>query len=177
MATTNEASMSACWPATALRSRASAATSMTETRTEPSSAETVSNARRMAQARRVRAIYDQLSQNGTDHIAICGDFNDTPDSAPLAPLLADGSDLKDISEHPHFADGGRPGTFGNGTKGNKIDYILLSPALFAKVTAGGIFRKGVWGGKNGTLWEIYPEITNVNEAASDHAAIWADLDL
>ncbi len=137
----------------------------------------VSNARRMAQARRVRAIYDQLSQNGTDHIAICGDFNDTPDSAPLAPLLADGSDLKDISEHPHFADGGRPGTFGNGTKGNKIDYILLSPALFAKVTAGGIFRKGVWGGKNGTLWEIYPEITNVNEAASDHAAIWADLDL
>jgi len=24
---------------------------------------------------------------------------------------------------------------------------------------GDFFRKGVWGGKNGTLWEIYPEMT------------------
>ena len=72
---------------------------------------------------------------------------------------------------------GRPGTFANGTKSNKIDYILLSPALFAKVKAGGIFRKGVWGGKNGTLWPIYPEIKSASQAASDHAAIWAEIDV
>ena len=45
------------------------------------------------------------------------------------------------------------------------------------MTDGGIFRKGVWGGKNGTLWEHYPDMTKAAEAASDHAAIWADIAL
>lgn len=126
----------------------------------------------------VRACVDQWSPDradGMDHVVIAGDLNDTPDSAPLAPLLANGSDLQDISAHPSFNDGGRPGTFANGTKGNKIDYILMSPALFAKVTAGGIDRRGVWGGKHGTLWPIFPEMTSAHQAASDHAAIWADV--
>jgi hypothetical protein len=107
----------------------------------------------------VREIYDGLRREGVKHVLIAGDFNDTPDSVPLAPLLANGSDLKDISDHPNFDDGGRPGTYANGTKRNKIDYLLMSPALFAKVERGGVFRKGVWGGKNGSLWEIYPEMT------------------
>jgi endonuclease/exonuclease/phosphatase family metal-dependent hydrolase len=108
---------------------------------------------------------------------VAGDFNDTPDAAPLVPLLASGSDLRDISTHPSFDDGGRPGTYGNGTKSGKIDYILLSPVLFDRVKGGGIDRRGVWGGKNGTLWPHFPEITKASQAASDHAAIWADLDL
>jgi endonuclease/exonuclease/phosphatase family metal-dependent hydrolase len=137
----------------------------------------VSNARRLAQAQQVRAIYDRLRAEGVAHIAVCGDLNDTPDSAPLAPLLSQGSELRDISAHSGFDDGGRPGTFGNGTRANKIDYILLSPSLFDRVARGGIFRKGVWGGKNGTLWEHYPEMSNANQAASDHAAIWAEIDL
>jgi endonuclease/exonuclease/phosphatase family metal-dependent hydrolase len=70
-----------------------------------------------------------------------------------------------------------PGTFANGTASNKIDYILLSPSLFSKVEAGGVFRKGVWGGKNGNLWPIFAEMRKASEAASDHAAIWADIDL
>ena len=82
-----------------------------------------------------------------------------------------------MSTHPTFVDDGRPGTFGNGTKAEKIDYILLAPALFAKVQKAGVFRKGVWGGKNGTLWDIYPEMTAPIHAASDHAAIWVDLNL
>jgi endonuclease/exonuclease/phosphatase family protein len=136
-----------------------------------------SNARREAQARRVREIYDGLRADGVDHIAIAGDLNDTPASIPLAPLIGGGSDLKDISAHPSFDDGGRPGIYANGTKGNKIDYVLLSPALFAKVTGGGVFRRGVWGGEHGTLWPIYPETRFAHEAASDHAAIWADVAL
>lgn len=136
-----------------------------------------SNARRSAQAARIREIYDGLRADGVDYVAVAGDFNDTPDSAPLASLLANGSDLQDISAHPSFNDGGRPGTYANSTKGNKIDYILLSPALFAKVTAGGVDRRGVWGGKNGTLWPIFPEMTSAHQAASDHAAIWADVAL
>jgi len=46
----------------------------------------------------------------------------------------------------------RPGTFGNGTRSSKIDYLLLSPSLFARGPGAGIFRKGVWGGVNGTLF-------------------------
>ncbi|WP_431285549.1 endonuclease/exonuclease/phosphatase family protein [Humitalea sp. 24SJ18S-53] len=136
-----------------------------------------SNAKRRAQARRVREIYDGLRAQGIAHIAILGDLNDTPDSDPLSPLLRDSSDLKDISEHPLFESDGRPGTYANGTKSNKIDFLLLSPALFAKVTRGGVSRQGVWGGTHGTLWPILPEMKFAYQAASDHAAIWADLDI
>lgn len=136
-----------------------------------------SDARRQRQAERVREIYEARRQAGVAHIAVIGDFNDTPDSAPLAPLLAAGSDLRDVSVHPNYEDDGRPGTFGNGTKSQKIDYILLSPELFARVESAAVFRKGVWGGKNGTLFEHYPEMTDPVHAASDHAAIFVDLDI
>ena len=36
---------------------------------------------------------------------------------------------------------------------------------------------GVWGGKNGTLFPHYREIAKASEAASDHAAIWAEIDV
>jgi endonuclease/exonuclease/phosphatase family metal-dependent hydrolase len=133
-----------------------------------------SNAKRTAQAARVRAIYDQrLAEN--PRIAVIGDLNDTPDAGPLDPLLKNGSTLKDIFIHPNFQDDGRPGTFGNGTKSQKLDYILLSPQLFGAVTAAGVWRRGVWGGTNGTLWPHYPEMTQPIHAASDHAALWVDL--
>jgi endonuclease/exonuclease/phosphatase family metal-dependent hydrolase len=134
-----------------------------------------SSARRKVQSARVRQIYDALAADGEMHIAVVGDMNDTPDSDALAPLLTDGSTLKDISTHPNFDDGGRPGTYGNCANSNKIDYILLSPGLYKRVVRGGIFRKGVWGGTHGTLWEIYPEMKSAADAASDHAAIWAEI--
>ena len=82
-------------------------------------------------------------------------------STPLAPLLAQ-TDLKDISTHPSFTNDGRPGTYKNGTKSKKIDYLLLSPALFDKVIGGAVFRTGVWGGKNGTLWPHYQTMTETS---------------
>jgi endonuclease/exonuclease/phosphatase family metal-dependent hydrolase len=136
-----------------------------------------SNARRKAQATRVREIYDRRKSEGIEHVVILGDFNDTPDNDPLSPLLGNGSDLRDITEHSLFESDGRPGTYGNGTASNKIDYILLSPSLFDLVSKGGIWRKGVWGGKNGDLFPHYDEMKNVTHAASDHAAIWADIDI
>ena len=136
-----------------------------------------SDARRKAQAKRIREIYDLRRSQGIDMIAVVGDLNDTPDSDPLRPLLSEGSDLQDIFAHPQFQSDGRSGTFGNGNKGDKIDYVLLSPALFERVTAGGVWRKGVWGGKNGTLFPHYDEMKKPVHAASDHAAVWADIDL
>ena len=134
------------------------------------------DAKRRRQAQRITEIYSRLRQDGVVYIAVVGDFNDTPGSEPLRPLLAD-SDLLDISTHPTFNDGGRPGTFGNCTASQKIDYILLSPALYAKVTGGGIHRLGAWGGKNGTLWPHYDTLARAIDAASDHCAIYADIRL
>lgn len=134
-----------------------------------------SNTKRERQALEVRTIYNQRRQEGIQHIAIIGDFNDTPASIPLSPLLQQGSDLQDISHHPSFQGDGRPGTHGNGTASSKLDYILLSPSLWATVQQAGVERRGVWGGKNGTLWPHLPEMKSAKDAASDHAALWVDL--
>lgn len=136
-----------------------------------------SNAKRKRQAKRVRKIYEARLQEGYDYIAIAGDLNDTPDSDPLMPLVQDGSSLVDVMSHPKFVGDGRPGTHGNGTKSSKLDYILMSPKLADKVDAGGIERRGVWGGKNGTLFPHFPEIQKEIDAASDHAALWVDVNV
>jgi hypothetical protein len=99
-----------------------------------------------------------------------------PDSSALAPLLQQ-TDLKDVVTHPSFTHDARPVTFGNATKTQKIDYLLLSPALFDKVIGGAIFRTGAWGGKNGTLWPHYQTMARAVHAASDHAAIYADVSI
>ncbi|MCI4657856.1 endonuclease/exonuclease/phosphatase family protein [Cryobacterium zhongshanensis] len=139
--------------------------------------QSVSNATRKAQATRAAEIYQNVRERGNEWIVLVGDLNDTPDSDPLAPLL-DGTDLMDISAHPLFtSDPKRPGTYSNGTKSGEIDYVLLSPALFQRVTGGGIFRKGAWGGVNGDLFEHYATMKNAAQAGSDHAAIYADVNL
>ncbi len=95
----------------------------------------------------------------------------------MAALRHGTSAPKDVSDHPKYQSDGRIGTFANGAKSNKIDYILLSPPLFDRVTSAGVFRKGVWGGRNGTLFPHFETITKASEAASDHAAIWAEIDI
>ena len=95
----------------------------------------------------------------------------------MVPLLKGGSDLTDIFDHDNFVSDGRDGTHGNGAKSSKIDYILLSPALAGRVGRAGVERKGVWGGKTGDLFPHYDEITSPVHAASDHAALWADIDV
>jgi len=132
---------------------------------------------RLAEAVRIREIYDERRAEGFEFVAVVGDFNDIPGSAPLEPLIGAGSDLKDIFDHEKFRPDGRPGTHGNGTKSAKLDYILLSPALWKKVRCAGIERRGVWGGKNGTMWPIFPEMKSANDAASDHAGLWVEVGL
>ncbi len=134
------------------------------------------NARRQVQAQRIADLYRALTAAGEAYIAVVGDLNDTPGSAPLAPLIA-GTDLKDAFGHPNFDNGGYPGTFGGCTASNKIDYLLLSPALYAAVTSGGVIRKAMWPGVKPVKWEVYPELTREIEAGSDHAALWVDLNV
>ncbi len=135
-----------------------------------------SNRRRQRQAEAIAGIYRHLLAMGDDRVVVLGDMNDTPDSAPLAPLLA-GTDLRDISALPGHDDGGRPGTYGASGAGNKIDYILLSPTLAGRVRGSGVFRRGMWPGVRPRRWEAYPEMATEANAASDHAALWVDLAL
>lgn len=135
-----------------------------------------SDAKRKAQAQRVREIYEQRLAEGATRIAVVGDLNNPPDAAPLQPLLGKGGP-RDVQTHSRFAADGRPGTWRNGTAANKLDYILLSPALWERVEAAGIERRGVWGGVHGTLFPHLDEITREEEAASDHAALWVELKL
>lgn len=134
--------------------------------------------KRAAQASRVAEIYEGLIAEGKHNVVILGDLNDTPDSEALQPLLG-ATDLKDVSAHPAFDMGsfaGR-GTFGLGNDRDKIDYLLLSPALFARITACGLFRKGAWPGvRPQPRWEVYPELQRELHAASDHHLIWCELD-
>ncbi len=142
-------------------------------------------ARRTAQAARTAEIYRSLREMGADNITVLGDFNDTPDSEPLQPLLAQ-TDLRDVSLHPTFEVGefnvppGNThkgiGTYDLGNDNHKIDYILLSPALFERVTAAGLFRKGAWPGSRPPRWDVYDQLTEKTHVASDHHVIWAEID-
>ena len=135
-----------------------------------------SNARRRAQAERVKTIYDGLSAAGEKYVAVMGDLNDVPGSDPLRPLVG-GTDLTDVFAHPAFDDGGYPGTYGLCNAANKIDYVLLSPDLFGRVRSAGVHRADMWPGSRPRRWDAYPEVRNARDAASDHAAVWADLDV
>ena len=142
------------------------------------------DAKRRIQSEATLAIYERLKAEGAKHIAIVGDLNDRPDSEPLKNLIA--SELKDASEHhaftdfefaPQSASNRGIGTYKLGNDGDKIDYLLLSPDLFAKMKGGGLFRKGAWPGKRPKRWSVYPELKSELHAASDHHAIFADFDL
>jgi predicted extracellular nuclease len=139
-------------------------------------AQDTSNAKRLSQAAQVARIAERLKTESAPLIAVIGDLNDTPDSDPLHPLF-NGAGFRDISDHPDFQSDGHPGTYQRGGAKDKIDYILLSPALYERVQRGGVWRKGVWGPNKNPSWEVYPEMTSSYHAASDHAALWADLDV
>ena len=133
--------------------------------------------KRKRQARRVREIYDSHIAVGEDWVVVLGDLNEIPGNDPLTPLLREGSTLKDVAGHAGYNDGGRPGSHGNCGVGTKLDHIFLSPKLFDKVQAAGIERRGMWGGTTGKLWPHFAELTKAEEAASDHAAVWVDLNI
>ena len=133
------------------------------------------DARRRQQAAATASAYARLRKEGAEFVAVLGDLGDIPSSTALSPLVND-TDLKDISAHPAFVTDGHVGTFGRATAKEKLDYILLSPELFRRVTAGGTLRKGAWGPTKLPAWDVYPELRSSYDAASDHALLWCDIE-
>ncbi len=132
--------------------------------------DTESRERRKLQADSAHAI--ALSAlNRSDLVLIGGDLNDTPDSEPLQGLFNDG--FTDVSSHPDYpAD--RPGTYNTGLAGNKIDYLIMSPALAGKLQTTGIERRGSY---HPNTWEPFDTVTKKSEEASDHHLIWGTFEV
>lgn len=130
-----------------------------------------SDAKRKRQAEAVKQLYAEALRR-SKHVIIAGDLNDFPGSDPLSPLLAE-TDLRDAMTHPSYS--GLPGTFDTCTRDSqKIDYILLSPALWERVQAVGVERRGIYAPRS---FPHFDTVTSDHNAASDHAAVWVDLDL
>lgn len=130
-----------------------------------------SNAKRLRQAQRTRAIYQAALQR-SQFVIVAGDLNDFPTS-PSIQALIQGSGMQDVMSHPTYQ--GKPGTFKTGNSPNqKIDYVCLSPALWATVQAVDVERRGVYAPNTHVS---FPEVTSLTTQASDHAAVWTQLAL
>ncbi len=139
--------------------------------------------KRRRQAEAVRRIVDHLVQQG-QHVVVLGDLNEGPPSigtqAPnLASLFDLAGPLLDCYSLAGFQLGNRPGTYDSCGLRNRLDYILISRSLLPSFAGGGVFRKGLWGGRvtRPTDWDTYPEMTNGSQQASDHAAVFVDLNI
>lgn len=139
--------------------------------------------RRRRQAKAVRAIADELVAAGKN-VIVLGDLNEgqpstTRPAANLKRLFDPDGPLVSCYELPGFDPGKRPGTFDACGIHNRLDYVLVSKSLRPRFMGGHLFRKGLWGTRQTrpTDWETYPEMTNHDQQASDHAAIVVELDL
>lgn len=135
-----------------------------------------SNARRKRQADRVAAILREEYDLTTDLVVVAGDLNDTPNSAPLRTLMSTPG-LTDVLEL-HFPDPADRWTY-HYNSNQQIDYLLVSEPMREAFSEAGVERRGMAGVANHSNGEIqpFPGVTNSRNAASDHAAVWADFDL
>jgi hypothetical protein len=126
--------------------------------------------RRRAQAERAHAIA-VAALSRSSFVLLGGDLNDTPNSMALASMFTDG--FQDVMSHPNYPTD-RPGTYQTGLPGNKIDYLIMSPQLQARLRDTGIERRGSY--HPGT-WQPFDTVRNSSEEASDHHLVWADFDI
>jgi endonuclease/exonuclease/phosphatase family metal-dependent hydrolase len=139
--------------------------------------------KRKRQASEVRKIVNGLVTQGL-HVVVLGDLNEGPSgsgtqAANLSPLFDNNSLLVDCYSLANFQVGNRPGTFDSCGWRNRLDYILISQSLVPQFDKGAVFREGLWGSRQTRpdKWATYPEITKSSEQASDHAAVYVDLNI
>jgi endonuclease/exonuclease/phosphatase family metal-dependent hydrolase len=139
--------------------------------------------KRKRQAKEVRKIVNGLVQQ-EKHVVVLGDLNEGPAAASgqapnLAPLFDNNSPLADCYSLNGFDIGGRPGTYDSCGLRNRLDYIFLSTGLQQKFVRGAVLRKGLWGSRKTRPddWPTYPEMTESVEQASDHAAVYVELNI
>ncbi|MBL7951753.1 MAG: endonuclease/exonuclease/phosphatase family protein [Flavobacteriales bacterium] len=135
-----------------------------------------SDGKRKRQAARVAAIVKERFDLKKDLVVVAGDLNDTPDSDPLAPLLKV-RDLHDALALQFGADAAQRWTYKYRSQLNQIDYLLLSTPLKKAFQRAGVERRGIHGVDGITGTPPFPDVKSPATAASDHGAVWVDLDL
>lgn len=122
------------------------------------------NAKRKRQADQLVKILQSYDLT-KDAVVIAGDFNDTPNSAPLKNLMAV-QNLTDVLKgvDPNW-------TYHTGS--DQIDYLLVSKPISDNLKKVGIERHGIFRKNN----KSFPEVTNKVTQASDHAAIFAEFEI
>ncbi len=136
------------------------------------------DARRRRQAERVATILRQFDLS-EQYVVVAGDFNELPNSDSLAPLLKLAGLRNTFDKLPVGADRWTHRDDAIPSKNDQIDYLLVSQALWPRLGAVGIERRGLWSTAQKTRAK-YPPLTTVtgdSSSASDHAAVWADFDL
>jgi endonuclease/exonuclease/phosphatase family metal-dependent hydrolase len=125
---------------------------------------------RLAQAERVVRIYEAARARSA-RVLVAGDLNDSPGSAPITTLRATG--LRDAMSHPDYR--GDPGTHHTGRSDrDKLDYLFFPPELWERIQHVGVERRGIWAPR---AFKSFETVTSKATEASDHAALYADLDL
>lgn len=138
-----------------------------------------SNAKRKRQSEKVRDILETRYNLNSDMVIVAGDLNDEPASDPILPLLGTANLLNahDVLGRPE--DDRWTYYYWSRKQRNTIDYILVSKALKSRLVAGGIERRGI--AELGTITkgaeQSFPEVESWRVSASDHAAVWVDIDL
>jgi endonuclease/exonuclease/phosphatase family metal-dependent hydrolase len=125
---------------------------------------------RLRQAQRVAQIYEEALRR-SQHVIVAGDLNDFMHRPPVRALLDTG--LREAMTHPGYT--GNPGTHGPGTgDDDKLDYLMFSPELWDLVEHVEVERRGTW---EPGAFKSFPTVKSRATQASDHAALYADLDL
>ena len=140
------------------------------------------DAKRKRQATRVKEILDKYDLEN-DYVIVAGDLNDTPNSSPLKPLM-DLDDMHDVLELEFANDMSKRWTY-HYNDFEQIDYILISSAMKEKFIKAGVERRGMYNlrklttDSNGQvpIEEQYDTVTHWTNQASDHGAVWVELDV
>jgi endonuclease/exonuclease/phosphatase family metal-dependent hydrolase len=136
-----------------------------------------SNDKRKAQAERVAEILKNEYDLNNDLVVVAGDLNDTPDSAPLKPLM-DVAGMKDVLKMQFPADAGKRWTY-HYNSNQQIDFMLVSKPLQNAFVKAGVERRGIYNLSSftGGAEKSFETVTSKARQASDHGAVWADFSL
>lgn len=139
--------------------------------------------KRQRQSAEVARIAKKLAADGK-HVIVVGDFNEGPKVANQPPpnltaLFKSSGPLRSVYGLAGFDIGQRDGTFQACGLRDRLDYILLSKSLLPMYQGGGVFRCGLWGKRKSRpdKWDTYQDMSRGDEQASDHAAVWVDLNI
>ncbi|AVR44226.1 hypothetical protein C7S20_02525 [Christiangramia fulva] len=138
--------------------------------------------KRYRQSQAVARVYQQLREQGNDHILVLGSLFAVSYCYSLSPLLQD-TDLKSISRHPQFLaakDHGKDkdyyslGAYGRGLNLKEEVYLLASPGMYSKIKRCGIDRRAIWPGTE-NQWRILTTLKQKEEQASQHPVLWMEV--